>query len=146
MPLRSLLPLLADDMDIGVVLTDGMLTAPGPRILYVNTTFERMTGFDRSEILGKNPRIFQGSGTSLAARKRLARALRQGERHSTTLVNYRKSGEPYLCAIEVFPILSPQGELINAVALEREVERRPGRHPSFRPATRSKASSPAAKA
>jgi len=117
-----------------VVLTDGLLSPPGPHILYVNTTFERMTGFDRSEILGKNPRIFQGPGTSLAARKRLARALRNGERHSTTLVNYRKSGEAYLCAIDVFPIVSPQGELINVIALEREVERRPGRHPTFRPA------------
>jgi PAS domain S-box-containing protein len=134
MPLRELLSALADNLDIGVVLTDGQLSSPGPHILYVNSTFERMTGFDRSEILGKNPRIFQGPGTSLAARKRLARALRNGERHSTTLVNYRKSGEAYLCAIDVFPIVTPQGELINAIALEREVERRPGRHPSFRPA------------
>lgn len=134
MPLRQFLSVLAENLDIGVVLTDGLLSPPGPHILYVNTTFERMTGFDRSEILGKNPRIFQGPGTSLAARKRLARALRNGERHSTTLVNYRKSGEAYLCAIDVFPIVSPQGELINVIALEREVERRPGRHPTFRPA------------
>lgn len=134
MPLRELISALADDLDIGIVLTDGQLSPPGPHILYVNSTFERMTGFGRSEILGKNPRIFQGPGTSLAARKRLARALRNGERHSTTLVNYRKSGEAYLCAIDVFPIVTPEGALINAVAIEREVERRPGRHPSFRPA------------
>jgi PAS domain S-box-containing protein len=137
MPLHELLSILADNADIGVVLTDGQLSAPGPHILYVNSTLERMTGFDRSEILGKSPRIFQGPGTSLAARKRLARALRDGERHSTTLVNYRKSGEAYLCAIDVFPIVTPEGALINAVALEREVERRPGRHPSFRPAVTS---------
>lgn len=134
MPLRQLIAALADDLDIGVVLTDGILSSPGPHILYVNSTLERMTGFDRDEILGKNPRIFQGPGTSLAARKRLARALRNGERHSTTLVNYRKSGEAYLCAIDVFPILAADGQLINAIALEREVERRPGRHPTFRPA------------
>ena len=130
MPLRQLIAALADNLDIGVVLTDGLLSPPGPHILYVNSTFERMTGFDRSEILGKNPRIFQGPGTSLAARKRLARALRNGERHSTTLVNYRKSGEAYLCAIDVFPIIAADGSLISAVALEREVERRPGRRPA----------------
>ena len=130
MPLRDLISALADDLDVGIVLTDGQLAPPGPHILYVNTTFERMTGFDRDEILGKNPRIFQGPGTSLAARKRLARALRNGERHSTILVNYRKSGEAYLCAIDVFPILAPDGALISAVAVEREVERRPGRRPA----------------
>lgn len=130
MPLRDLISALADDLDVGVVLTDGQLSPPGPHILYVNTTFERMTGFDRAEILGKNPRIFQGAGTSLAARKRLARALRNGERHTTTLVNYRKTGEAYLCAIDVFPIMAPDGALISAVALEREVERKPGRRPA----------------
>jgi PAS domain S-box-containing protein len=130
MPLRDLISALADDLDVGVVLTDGQLSPPGPHILYVNTTFERMTGFDRAEILGKNPRIFQGEGTSLAARKRLARALRNGERHTTTLVNYRKTGEAYLCAIDVFPIMAPDGALISAVALEREVERKPGRRPA----------------
>ena len=135
MSLRDLIATFADNSDIAVVVTDGLLTPPGPHILYVNTTFERMTGFDRDEVLGKNPRIFQGRGTSLATRKLLARALRAGERHATTLVNYRKSGEAYLCAIEVFPILDSDGVLINAVALEREVERRPGRHPSYRPAT-----------
>ncbi len=82
--------------------------------------------------MGKIPRIFQGPVISLAARKRLARALRNGERHSTTLVNYRKTGEAYLCEIDVFPILTPDGDLISAVALEREVERRPGRRPAAR--------------
>ncbi|CAN5591682.1 hypothetical protein BH10PSE4_BH10PSE4_27800 [soil metagenome] len=135
MSLCDLMATFADNLDIGVVLTDGLLTPPGPRILYVNTTFERMTGYHRDEVIEKKPRIFQGAGTSLATRKLLARALRAGERHATTLVNYRKSGEAYLCAIEVFPILAPDGVLINAVALAREVERRPGRHPSYRPAT-----------
>ncbi|WP_426013800.1 PAS domain-containing protein [Caulobacter sp. DWR2-3-1b2] len=122
-------------MDTGVVLTDEMLGPPGPHILYVNTTFERMTGFNRDEIVGKDPRIFQGRGPSLAARKLMARALRAGERRATTLVNYRKSGGAYLCSIEVFPLLDPDGVLVNVVALEREVERRPGRHPSYRPTT-----------
>ena len=71
MPLRQLIAALAENLDIGVVLTDGLLTSPGPHILYVNSTLERMTGFNQDEILGKNPRIFQGPSTSLAARKRL---------------------------------------------------------------------------
>lgn len=134
MSLPDLIAALTDNLDVAVILTDGQLAPPGPRILYVNTTFERMTGFDRTEILGENPRILQGPGTSLAARKRLARALRSGERHSTTMVNYRKTGEAYLCAIDVFPIVGPDGVLINAIALEREVERRPGRRPTPRSA------------
>ena len=127
MSLIQLVSALAGDADLAVVVTDGELTAPGPRILYVNAAFERMTGYSSDEVVGKSPRILQGTATSVAARKRLARALRQGLRHRTTLVNYRKSGEPYRCDIEVFPLLTPAGEPFAAVALEREVPRWPGR-------------------
>ena len=128
MSLRDLIIALAGhDPEVAIVLTDGDLKPPGPRVLYVNPAFERMTGYAAGEVLGGDLRILQGEGTSVAARKQLAKALRQGRRHRTTLTNYRKSGETYLCEIEVFPVLAPDGELIYAVALEREIERRPGR-------------------
>lgn len=60
MPLRDLISALADDLDVGVVLTDGQLSPPGPHILYVNATFERMTGFNQDEILGKILGFFKG--------------------------------------------------------------------------------------
>lgn len=57
------------------------------------------------------------------------RALRKGKRKKDVLINYRKSGEPYRCEIEVFPILDRDEELINVVALVGEVRCGPGRHP-----------------
>jgi PAS domain S-box-containing protein len=127
MPLKSLIETLAAASDTAVVLTDGMLEPPGPRILYVNAAFERMTGYKAKEVLGRDPRFLQGPDTSMAARKRLARALRAGVRCQVVLLNYRKSGEPYRCAIDLHPIAGPDGALIGAVALEREAERGPGR-------------------
>lgn len=127
MPLTSLIEALAAASDTAVVLTDGELEAAGPRILYVNAAFERMTGYRAKEVIGRNPRMLQGPGTSVAARKRLARALREGVRCRVVILNYRKSGEAYRCAIDLHPIPRPGGGLIGAVALEREVERRRGR-------------------
>jgi PAS domain S-box-containing protein len=127
MPLKSLIEALAAVSDTSVVLTDGALEPPGPRILYVNAAFERMSGYRAKEVVGRDPRFLQGPGTSVAARKRLAKALREGLRCKVVLLNYRKSGEPYRCAIDVYPIMNPNGGLLAAVALEREVERRPGR-------------------
>ncbi|WP_158624746.1 PAS domain-containing protein [Caulobacter sp. 602-1] len=118
---------LAVDSETAVVVTDGELSHPGPTILYVNGAFERMTGYLSSELLGKTPRLLQGERTSLATRRALARALRKGQRTKVALINYRKSGEAYRCEVEVFPILDRDGVLVNAVALEREVRRRPGR-------------------
>lgn len=130
MPLIQLISALAGDNELAVVVTDGLLLASGPHILYVNAAFERLTGYASQELIGASPRILQGPATSLAARKRLSKALRAGQRHSTTLVNYRKSGEPYRCAIDMFPLLTPEGELFAAVALEREAPRRRGRRPA----------------
>lgn len=127
MSLIQLISALVGDTELAIVVTDGALTAPGPHILYVNAAFERMTGYAAHEVIGESPRMLQGPDTSLAARKRLARALRAGKPQRTTLVNYRKSGEAYRCDIEIFPLLTPAGEPFAAVALEREVPRRPGR-------------------
>ncbi|MES2722151.1 MAG: PAS domain-containing protein [Pseudomonadota bacterium] len=127
MSLIQLVSALVGDRDLAVVVTDGKLAEPGPNILYVNAAFERMTGYASHEVVGKSPRMLQGPLTSVAAKKRLARALRLGVTHRTTLINYRKSGEAYRCEIEVFPLFTPSGEPFAAVALEREVPRRPGR-------------------
>lgn len=127
MALKDLMAALTSDSTTAVVVTDGVLSHPGPTILYVNAAFERLTGYPSAELVGQSPRLLQGEKTSLAARQTLARALRDGRRKKVVVINYRKSGEPYRCEIEVFPILGKDGALINAVALEREVRRGPGR-------------------
>jgi PAS domain S-box-containing protein len=131
MGLNELVAALTADLETAVVVTDGELSHPGPTIVYVNRAFERMTGYPSSELIGQSPRLLQGEKTSLATRRTLARALRKGQRVKVALVNYRKSGEPYRCEVEVFPILDSHGGLVNAVALEREVPRRPGRRPAL---------------
>lgn len=128
--LENLMARLSAGPNVALVVTDGALAEPGPTILYVNAAFEQLTGFTSAELLGANPRMLQGPRTSLAVRKAIARALRNGQRHTTTVVNYRKSGEPYHCEIDLFPIVSASGELVNVVALERELERGPGRRPA----------------
>lgn len=130
--LEDLLGVLTVGSEVAVLVTDGELSRLGPTILYVNGAFERMTGYSSAELVGQTPRILQGEKTSLATRRMLARALRAGKRLKVVLINYRKSGEPYRCEIEVFPILDKEGALVKAVALEREVRRGPGRRPERR--------------
>jgi PAS domain-containing protein len=39
------------------------LDEPGPRIVYVNEVFERLTGYTAAEALGRSPRFLQGEKT-----------------------------------------------------------------------------------
>ena len=56
-----------------ILITDAGLDLPGPRIVFVNPAFTKMTGYTAEEAIGKTPRILQGpsrqSGVEPAAAK-----------------------------------------------------------------------------
>jgi PAS domain S-box-containing protein len=123
----DLVRLVAETLDVGVLLTDAQLNQPGPRILYANPSFARMSGYAASEVIGKTPRILQGRGTSREGTRQVPRALRAEGQFLGCLQNYRKNGEAYLCEINVRAIRRLDGEPEAYIAFEREVVRRRGR-------------------
>ena len=56
---------------------------PGPRILYANRAFTRMTGHTEAEVLGKNPRMFQGPKTARSPGQKSALRSRSGYRSAS---------------------------------------------------------------
>ncbi len=48
-------------VDESVLITTTELNPPGPRIVYANEGFYRMTGYTAEEVIGKSPRILQAS-------------------------------------------------------------------------------------
>lgn len=124
MTVAELVRLFAEPLDVAVVFTDTGLERPGPTIHYANPAFSRMTGYAVLEMLGRAPRLLQGEGTDLWAMRALRRALRAQEGFHGVLQNYRKSGEAYLCEVDVRPTLGRLGSTGAFVAFEREVVRR----------------------
>jgi PAS domain S-box-containing protein len=127
MTLVELVRLLADHLCTAIVVTDTLLDTPGPFVLYANPAFCRMTGYGQDEIVGYSPRMLQGRGTSEFSIRVLERTLRGGKRFHGVLTNYRKSGEPYLCELDVRPMLGPDATPQAFIAFEREVIRPRGR-------------------
>lgn len=127
MTITEFVRLFAEALDVVVVVTDCDLDRPGPTILYANPAFTRMSGYEAAEVLGGSPRLLQGVGTNREATRSIARSLRAEGRFQGVLQNYRKSGEAYLCEIDVRPIYSRDGSIQAFVAFEREVVRRRGR-------------------
>ncbi len=75
-----------------IMITDARLDLPGPRILFVNPAFTRMTGYTAAEAVGKTPRILQGPRTDRQVLDRLRRSLEKGEPFEGETVNCRKDG------------------------------------------------------
>lgn len=127
MELADLVRLFAEPLDIAIVLTDVDLDRPGPTVLYANPAFSRLSGYAPEEVVGGTPRMLQGPGTNREATRHLPRLLLSEGRFLGCLQNYRKDGNPYLCEIDVRPILSRDGAPQAFIAFEREVVRRRGR-------------------
>lgn len=47
-----------------MLVTDTQLESPGPKILFVNPAFCKMTGYTKEDLIGKTPRILQGPLTN----------------------------------------------------------------------------------
>ena len=63
---------------------------PGPRIVYVNETFVKDTGYSAEEVIGKTPRILQGPKTDPAARLRMREAFKKWHPIREDVLNYKK--------------------------------------------------------
>ncbi len=104
-----------------VIVTTTDLDRPGPSILYVNEAFTRLTGYRPEEVLGRSPRMLQGTGTSRAALDRVAAGLRAGQPVSEKILNYAKDGSPYWLDLRIVPMRDAEGEIVQFVAIQRDV-------------------------
>ncbi len=107
-----------------VVITDASLDPPGPRIVYVNPAFTRMTGYTAAEIEGQTPRILQGELTDRAMLDRLRVSLERGDAFSSETVNYRKDHTPYTVEWNIAPVRQPDGKVTHWVSVQRDVTKR----------------------
>lgn len=96
----------------------------GPRILYVNDAFTRMTGYTAEEVIGKTPRILQGPDTDKNELARLKDALKNWQPCDIEVLNYKKNGEPFWNNFTVAPVANESGWYTHWVAIERDVSER----------------------
>src|SRR5690606_3217945 len=94
---------------------------PGPKIVYVNDAFTRMTGYTAEEVIGQSPRLLQGPKTDKKELMRLGKALRNWEPCEATLVNYKKNGEPFWINFSMTPVADEKGWYNHWIAVERDV-------------------------
>lgn len=89
-------------------LTDGIaiarISAAGAPLLYVNGAFERLTGYERNEVLGRDCRFLQGNERGQPEVARIRAAISAGEPVDVTLRNHRKDGTPFWNRLSLRPI------------------------------------------
>ena len=99
-----------------VIVTDTSL-----QIAYASSNVLAMNGYEPSEIIGRRSAMFQGKDTSAQTRSMIREAVAARQPFVADILNYRKSGQRYMCHIEAFPLFNIQQKLVHFIAFENLV-------------------------
>lgn len=98
-----------------------IITDTGGSIIYVNPTFERVSGYSRAEVIGQNPRLLKSDQQDAAFYKEMWTTISAGQVWRGRLVNKKKDGTLYTEEASITPVRDESGTLINYVAVKRDV-------------------------
>ena len=116
---------IVENANDAILVTEGTpVDEPGPRIVYVNETFTRMTGYSLDDVRGETPRILQGPDTDPEPRRKIREALEQWRPVRVELLNYRKDGAPFWVELNIVPVLDDDGLYTHWVSVQRDVTER----------------------
>lgn len=92
-------------------------------IEYVNPAFERVLGYSQSEAIGQHTRILKSGKHSKEFYKELWETISSGNTWTGRLTNATRSGKLVMEEASITPIKDPEGNIINYVAVKRDVSR-----------------------
>lgn len=112
---RLLTP-VAEQLSDAIVISD-----PEGRVTWMNPAFTRLCGYTLEEMQGQKPgHLLQGPDTDPEIVALLRQAIRQRVPITVELVNYHKSGAPYVVSISLTPLRNRAGKPTGFMAVERE--------------------------
>ena len=119
--LKLLESVITNTTDAVMITTAHSKDKPGVEILYVNTSFGKMTGYIPEEIIGRSPKFLQGEKTDPLEVDRLNKAMLAGESCECTLLNYKKNGVEFWNHLSVSPVIDAYGLVTHFIAIEHDV-------------------------
>ena len=114
------LSMVASHTNNMVIITDNIGC-----IEWVNSSFERITGYNKGQVYGRKPGSFlQGERSDLGVIKKMAQAIAEKQGFSVEIINYNKAGEPYWVAIEASPVKDENGAIKHFIAIQTDISLR----------------------
>lgn len=98
-----------------------VITDPEGNIQYVNPAFERITGYTREDVLGRNPRFLKGGQTDAAVYKALWETIRQGEVWVGHLTNCKRDGTLFEERVTISPVHDKNDRIVNYIAVKQDI-------------------------
>lgn len=102
-----------------VIITDA--TLPDNPIIYVNPSFEYITGYKSNEVIGRNCRFLQGKDNDQPGLDIIREDMAKGKSFQTLLRNYRKDGTVFWNDLKVTPLRDSSNRISHFVGILDDV-------------------------
>nr|AML76366.1 putative LOV domain-containing protein [Ishige okamurae] len=98
---------------------------PDCPIIFASPGFMDLTGYDASDVIGKNCRFLQGAGTDPVTVSIIRNNLTDGRDTSVCILNYKADGTPFWNQLSIGVLLDSHGRVANHVGVLCEVKQMP---------------------
>jgi sigma-B regulation protein RsbU (phosphoserine phosphatase) len=115
---------------IGITDTEGVL-------VWINPAFSELTGYSREEVIGQSPRVLKSGVHDAAFYERMWQTIAAGRVWKGEIVNKRKDGSLYTEEMSITPVRDGEGEIVNYVAIKRDITERKAAEQRIRSVTES---------
>ncbi len=98
-----------------------VITDPDGKIEYANPRFCHVTGYDTTEVIGKNPRFLKSGKMSQKDYEHLWKTISSGNEWRGEFYNVKKNGDYYWEQAAISPIIDEKGKTINYLAVKEDI-------------------------
>lgn len=106
----------------GAVICDARL--PGAPMVWVNSAFMQITGYDLDELTGRNCSFLQAHERGQPEVQQLKQAIATGQGASVVIRNYRKNGELFWNQLSIAPVADENGSITHFVGAVSDITQR----------------------
>jgi PAS domain S-box-containing protein len=115
----KLMQLVVDASNDGIVVAEH--EGDDNILIYVNPAFERLTGYNRDEILYQDCRFLQGEDFDQPGLRAIRQALHNGTPCRQVLRNYRKDGSLFWNELSITPVFNDTEKLMYFIGIQKDV-------------------------
>lgn len=119
--LKSNQQALFDQFYSPIMITTPEVDGEDLEILYVNSAFCEMSGYEKDEIIGQSPKILQGEKTEHLELKKIKESIKLESYFEAQTMNYKKDGSSYWVQFNITELKDSGGNAIAYVSCQKDI-------------------------